>query len=309
MRLHLALSLILAIPFGFATACPIVDITGMVWPVVEASATQSPSEQASAFRSGPIDAYPTLFAESVLGSGSAATLDGDAVRTLARLRDHRDEVLGTAHRLREILPAASRRFANAFPDFRCDFPIYLTVSLGHFDGAGRVVGGRPALVFGVDAIGESEDQLPVFVAHELFHRYHFQVAGFSDDPGERQAIWRSLWAEGLATYVSARLNPDRPLSDALIYPADLQERGTPLMAQMARDLLRNDKPDKALYRTYFLADARDGPIPPRAGYLVGYKVAEMLESRYGLAGLAHLKGKKLKDEIDRCLKDLAGPKP
>jgi hypothetical protein len=32
----------------------------------------------------------------------------------------------------------------------------------------------------------------------------------------------------------------------------------------------------------------------------------MLEPRYGLAGLAHLKGSKLKAEIDRCLKTLAG---
>jgi hypothetical protein len=300
-----ALALAFAVPLWFAAACPIIDATGVVWPVVDSSATQSPAEQAAAFRAGPIDAFPALFTGSVLGSDSAATLDGDAVRTLARLRDHRDEVQAKARRLRDALPGVTRRFADALPDFRCDFPIYLTVSLGHFDGAGRVVGGKPALVFGVDAIGESEDQLAVFVTHELFHRYHFQAAGFSDDPGDRQPIWRTLWAEGLATYVSARLNPDRPLSDALIYPADLHERGMPLMARMAHDLLRDAKPDKALYRTYFLADAREGPIPPRAGYLVGYQVAKMLEPRYGLAGLAHLKGRKLKDEIDRCLRELA----
>jgi hypothetical protein len=74
------------------------------------------------------------------------------------------------------------------------------------DGAGRDVGGRPSLVFGVDTIAQfwMPQTLPIFLSHELFHRYHFQAAGFSDDLAERDLIWRSLWAEGLATYVSAR---------------------------------------------------------------------------------------------------------
>ncbi len=64
------------------------------------------------------------------------------------------------------------RCKASFPDFICDFPIYLMISLGHMDGAGRVVGGIPALVLGVDSIDgiETPAQRPIFFAHELFHR-------------------------------------------------------------------------------------------------------------------------------------------
>ena len=81
-------------------------------------------------------------------------------------------------------------------------------------------------MLGVDTIAQFETpaSLPVFLSHELFHRYHFQAAGFSDDLAERDLIWRSLWAEGLATYVSARLNPSNPLSDALIVPRRTSRR-------------------------------------------------------------------------------------
>jgi uncharacterized protein YjaZ len=150
--------------------------------------------------------------------------------------------------------------------------------------------------------------MPVFFTHELFHRYNYRVAGFSDDPGDRQPIWRTLWAEGLATYVSAELNPGRPLSDAMIFPPDLAERAAPQIKRLARALRDNGAPNPRLYARYFeLSDAKDG-IPPRAGYYVGYRVASLAAREYSLYQLAHLRGPALYRSINRWLDELVDGK-
>jgi uncharacterized protein YjaZ len=184
------------------------------------------------------------------------------------------------------------------------------ISLGHMDGAGRVVGTSPALVLGVEMIDriETPAQMPVFFAHELFHRYNYRVAGFSDDPGDHQPIWRTLWAEGLATYVSAKLNPDRPLSDAMLFPPDLAERAAPQIERLARALRDNDAPNPGLYAEYFEVGSTKSGIPPRAGYYVGYRVASLAAREYSLYRLAHLRGPALHRDINRWLDELVNGK-
>ncbi len=246
-----------------------------------------------------------------LPSGSA--LD---TKVLAELKTAHEgaQWLKTDESVRAAIPSIAAQFVTVFPDFRCDFTVYTTVSFGALDGAGRIVAGRPALVLGVDAISsfETPSQLPVFVTHEFFHRYHFQVAGFSDDLAERDLIWRSLWAEGLATYVSAKLNPSNSLGDALLLPRDLEARAQPYLPIMAAELLASlDRSDAGTFFKFFgyrdQAAERAG-WPSRSGYYLGYLIAENLGRTHSLAELAHLKGPTLRAEIERTLSALAEPR-
>ncbi len=68
--------------------------------------------------------------------------------------------------------------------------------------------GQAHMLFGVDAIAilHGPEDMPSFFAHELFHIYHRQVMG-ARLPDPDSVTWWSLWEEGLATYVSQRLNP------------------------------------------------------------------------------------------------------
>jgi hypothetical protein len=289
-----------------AATCRVIDATADFWPLVEQSAKATPAEQAAAFRADVIARFPELYTRDVLGTDDSRQLDEEAVAALAATRRSRLHARQTEQTLLREIPGYIARFGKSFPDFHCDFPIYLMISLGHMDGAGRVVSARPALVLGLDMIDriETAAQMPVFFAHELFHRYHYQVAGFSDDPGDRQPIWRTLWAEGLATYVSAELNPARPLSDAMIFPPDLAERAAPQIEGLARALRDNDAPNPSLYAEYFEAgDAKNG-ISPRAGYYVGYRVASLAAREYSLYRLAHLHGPALHRDINRWLDEL-----
>jgi hypothetical protein len=213
--------------------------------------------------------------------------------------------------LQRALAETTERFAKALPDFRCDFVVHIAPTFGRMDGAGRVVGGQPALVLGPDVLAsyQTPAQLPVFLAHELFHRYHFAAAGFSDDLAERDVTWRTLWAEGLATYASARLNPERPLADALLLPRDLAERATPLLPTLARELgAKLDDIDPPTFARFFEggdASAKARGWPDRSGYYLGYLVAERLGQRRTLPELAHLQGPALRREIGDALAALA----
>jgi len=298
-----SLSCLIALPTAAAAGCRVIDATEGFWPLAARGA------DAATFRAEVIAKFPELYTRDVLGADDPRALDKEAAAALAGARRDHLHARVIAETLARDIPQYVSRFEKSFPDFRCNFPIYLMISLGHMDGAGRVVDGKPALVLGVDVIDrmESPEQIPVFFAHELFHRYHFEAAGFSDDPGERQAIWRTLWAEGLATYVSAQLNPGRPLADAMIFPRDLAERAAPQIRRLARALHDNDAPNPKLYASYFETSSIDGQragIPPRAGYYVGYRVAALAARKHRLNELAHLRGPALHRDINRWLDEL-----
>jgi hypothetical protein len=291
-----------------AGTCPIVDAIAPLAAIAVATAGESNAEQLAAYRRALIDAHPGLYAQQVLGLKPGPVMDRKILASLAEARTARDRNTLIV-RLRAQIAATSRGFARVFPDFRCNFPIYLTDSLGQLDGAGRVVDGRPALVIGVPQL---ERELPsvslrVFLNHEFFHRYHFEAAGFSDDPGENQQIWRALWAEGLATYVSKVLTPGATTPEALL-SAHLEERARPLMPQLAADLLAGmDRIDPELFAEYFTSGPAAGRhgLPARSGYYVGYIVAGRLAEHHSLAALAHLEGAALHAEIAGALRELA----
>ena len=281
----------------------IVDATGGFWPIAQQSGNMTSADQAAAFKKMVVSKFPELYTEQMLGMKNGQTFDAKIIKTFAKARSNEFRGQFIIRELVRELPAYIMHFKETFPDFRCDFPIYLMVSLGYFDGAGQIVAGHPALVFGVDTIAEIEtlESLPVFATHELFHRYHFQSAGFSDDPGDKQAIWRTLWAEGLATYVSAKLNPTRPLADAMIFPRELAEQAAPIIKRLAHALRSNDAAAPALYAEYFEGDG----VPPRSGYYVGYRIAEMAAENHTLYELAHLSGPTLHQAINDSLDQLA----
>jgi hypothetical protein len=241
-------------------------------------------------------------------------LNAKALATMREAREH-PEWAEADKRLTLAVPEFATRFVMVFPDFRCDFPVYLTASFGFLDGAGRIVAGRPSLVVGVDTVSkiESVAQLPMFFSHELFHRYHYQAAGFSDDLSEKNLIWKTLWAEGLATYISAKLNPSNSLADALFLPQDLEARSRPLVskiaAQLAADLDRVDSKNYGKFFQYGDPEAERLGWPSRSGYYVGYLLARDLARRHTLAELPHLNGPSLRQEIGEALRRFAASAP
>jgi hypothetical protein len=286
----------------------IVNLMPRFWKAVAASGYQPPAQQVKSFRNIMGINATDLYSKTGLGFDSSDQLDQAILKSLANAREHSAEMHDAGDLLLRALPTCIRKFKRMFPDFSPTFPVYILVSLGQLDGAGRVIDGKPSLVLGVDNITSefSPRILTIFLDHELFHRYHYQVAGFSDDKGNRELIWRALWAEGLATYVSTLLNPPATLQDGLFVPRDLVQKAGPILPDLAAEISRKlDEVDEHLFAKFFLYQPSTGALPSRSGYYVGARIAEMLAKQRSLFELAHMQPETVRSKIGDILAIMA----
>jgi hypothetical protein len=209
-------------------------------------------------------------------------------------------------RFEEQRASIQTKFLNAFPDFDVSRArVYLMLSLFRFDG--KIPHDNPRmLLLGLDGLAKfhgAEAPLPVILSHELFHVYHFQVNPLPTDIDEIQ-LYRLIWQEGLATYVSQMLNPDASLANVLL-DARLAEEGPKFVPMVAHSLLpeleSTDDATTALYLSY----RRGGLIPARMGYLIGYEIAKRVAAIHPVTELARLRGWSLQVLVRREMQFLA----
>jgi hypothetical protein len=283
------------------TGCQVVDLMPQFWKALDGQ------DAAAKLRATVVDQYPDLYNDDYVSVPLGAKWEELVRRDRAYVDGHRSEVQEaegylTAH-VRQYMDA----FRGTFPDYRCDFVFYIAPSFGRMDGAAGFVKGQHRIVFAPDVIPRYHklSQLKVLIDHETFHIYHHQatsVFGASADavPPTEEA----LWGEGLATFVSWRMNPGVSLDIALLQPG-IPEGASPHLAAIARDLLQHlQEKDEATYNHYFVASRQPEGYPPRAGYYVGFLIAQKLALRYTLPELAKLKGRQLTDVITQELREL-----
>jgi hypothetical protein len=244
-----------------------------------------------------------LFGVDALGFGSDEQLNKAILRSIKTAQTQRSSFTEKEHAFRKQLPSLVERFRAALPEFRRDFTIYLLPSLDRLDGAGRKVDGVPALLFGVDLIVSIHDssEIPVFVDHELFHRYHFQASQMSDDDTEHDVFWKALWVEGLATYASKMLNPKVPLGAALMDPtlAPAARRVFPTLIYECEAEL--DEKNHQAFSRFFLYHGAGAYPPSRSGYYIGFLAAQVLGQNLSLSELAHLNVSEAHDRLRKVL--------
>lgn len=208
----------------------------------------------------------------------------------------------------QLYAGHATRFRNAFPDFdRARAPIYLMPSLSSFDGHLSPWGARLPLFIGADGLvryhGATPD-LAVFLDHESFHLYQSQIAPeamMNPSP----PVYASLWIEGVATYVSERLNPAAALLHVLLDDTRLADADAATKRAIAAAMLDalDSTSDEDASR-FFSAGAK-GPLPARGGYLVGLEVARRIGRDMPLAQLPRLQGAPLRQRVARELAALA----
>ena len=290
-----------------ATRCRVVNLMPPFWRFWDAAKDQPQSAQLLLFDEMVVKEHPEVYRESVLSVGSdAPDLKAQIANFLRGAPANITAMRKLSDSLEGDLPLYLIDFQKTFPDFACQNSIYFLVSLGAFDGAVRPVHGYPELLFGVDVIARihPQDELGAFFDHELFHMYHRQITGMGGIMGD--PLYRALWEEGLATYVSGVLNPRLSESAILGRPEDLAARAKPLLSQIARELLQNmDSTSPDLYQTFFLGNSARKDIPPRSGYYVGLLIARKLGQSHSLQQLAKMNGESLRSTIRRMLQKMA----
>jgi hypothetical protein len=258
------------------------------------------AEQAAAFRTTVAAGFPAFYGlERYHGERTQEQQDkliAGAVKNFPAIRE------GYEHKTQQFeaeLPRYIASFQAWFPDYVPATEIYVLHSLGEMDGGTRTFGDKYYLIFGIDGMvryhGTGRES--AFFHHELFHTYHRQAIRECDE--DETPVWASLWAEGLATYVSKAMNPDSNDVELLLdFPG--------AMAQQTRKVLPSsfahleqvlEKTDPKVSGALFSTGKDDTGLPPRRGYYLGYLVAERAAKKYEVRELAKFDCKKAHEVV------------
>jgi hypothetical protein len=179
------------------------------------------------------------------------------------------------------------------------------VSLFRFDG--KIPHDNPSALFlaldGLAKFHGANVRLDVILSHELFHLYHFQVNPLPAEIDEIP-LYRQIWQEGLATYVSGCLNLGASLADVLLDP-QLARDGPKYVPAVARTLLTQLEAADDETTARYLFYRRGSQTPSRMGYLVGYDIVAHLAPTRSLKELSRLRGRRLLHLIKDEMRQLA----
>ncbi|KPF76515.1 hypothetical protein IP88_06540 [alpha proteobacterium AAP81b] len=293
--------------FGSVAAAPpaIIDLTGDFTRIAHESEGLPAATRVARFKAAMATRIPGFYDAARVGA-PVAEYDSYIARALERFPAIEAKFTARAAAVAGQLAAAQADFARTFPDSGAQDqpapPTYLLHSLGEMDGGTREIGGRTVLVFGADVIArvhrDDANERPFF-QHELFHVYH--------EPrfGTCKANWCSLWEEGMATYVAARLNPGARDDELLLPAADMAKIAADLPAAICamRPLLISES--QADYRKLFNGGSSLSGLPERSGYFVGYLVAQKLGAGRSLPELAAWSPAEARARIFAVLDELA----
>ncbi|HEY6482035.1 MAG TPA: hypothetical protein VIY54_00755 [Steroidobacteraceae bacterium] len=301
--LILSYAALVPVAMGAERTCKVIDLMPEFWRSLASA------DSAARMRATLIDRYPQLYNEQYVSVPAGAKWAELLARDRTYSEAHRTEVDLAEHYLQKNVTPIMQNFARWFADYRCDFTFYIAPSFGRMDGSAAFIQGEHRIIFAPDVIPRYHRvaDLKVLIDHETFHVYHHQVTGtYGASAAAVPTILQALWSEGLATFVSWRMNPGVSLDTALLQPG-IPAGARPHLPEIARALLaRLDDADEPLYARYFEAGKQPAGYPPRAGYYVGVLIVQALSSRYTLAQLAHLHGPALRAEVVARLEKMAG---
>ena len=291
-------------PANAATNCTFVDLMPAYW---QAMAAKDPAAQ---MRTAVVDPHPDLYNDKFVHLPAGAKWQDELSHEKTYADAHQPEISAATQYLAANVPHYMRAFQQTFADFRCDFTFYIAPSFAHMDGAATSANGRHLIIFAPDVIPRLHklNDLKVLIDHETFHVYHHQASGvFGVDESAVPTIESALWSEGLATFVSWRMNPDVSLDIALLQPG-IPEGARPHLPAIATELLAHlEERDESTYARFFEGGKAPDGYPARSGYYVGVLIAQNLSKRYSLDQLAHLKGSVVHAALVSELQQLSRP--
>ena len=232
--------------------------------------------------------------------------EGYDFRILTQLKTYpgrRAETLAFSRQFNKLFIPARHRFEAAFGPVTTRQPAFLIDSMGELDGGTRELNGKYTMLFGADVIAEFHGgkSLDAFFYHELFHLYH------EPSLANCMTLWCSLWAEGLATYVSSRLDPGASDDELVlnlprpIRPA-VEANKKRAVCEVA---LRLDSTAYDDFSALFQGDDNLPGLPARAGYYIGYLVAADIGQSHNLKSMARMGLAEAKPLVEASLRRMA----
>lgn len=231
--------------------------------------------------------------------------DERVLKNLKAYPENREGILNVSRQFSVLITPAKASFERAFGPVSSPQPVYLLHSLGEMDGGTRddLTSRKATLIFGADGIFKyhGDHDLTPFFHHELFHVYHVPLMTACD------AVWCSLWEEGLATYVASSLNPEAGEAALMLdQPAPIKpvvDANRPAAICAVVPLLDSEKEED--YAPLFYGGKHLPNFPARMGYYIGYLVVADVGKARTLKELAALTPAQVRPLIDRSLASMA----
>jgi hypothetical protein len=296
-----------------AQVCPYENLMPEFADFVAATGDLAPPARAVAFVERFAAKHPDFYSEQMFGSREKLTQRAERLFDPQRAPKFQglrpltlDDVLATGRTVTADYGRMEATFRKAFPDYRCETPISFGISLYMFDGnQSSETPGKSRMRFGVEMISalHPAQELPAFFHHELFHIYQAQVIGANVPTGAVQPVSWALWNEGLATYVSWKLNPTLTAPEIFWMPRDMEAQLQSKLAEAAR-LMLPDLDGHEGYGRWFTGGSNPPGLPERSGYYLGYLMAKRLD-RGDLAALARMPPDQVAVEARKFLESLA----
>ena len=269
----------------------------------DATASLPEAERVAAFRKRFDTLFPGFY-EPADGQ-SEEQFNASVARALSTFPDIRARYEQTERDFPRAYAAGIRHFRAQFPGFRPTMPVWFVHSLGRMDGGTRTLRDHNVMIFGADVIARIHDSHDIgpFLDHEMFHVENAQWFKDCD------AMWCSLWQEGLATYAASVMNPgaddhqlmlDQPAPIRAKVDADWRKA----LCLTQRDLLSTDH--KVYARYFFARQDPDRTFPARWGYYVGYRIMQQLGKDRTLRALDHLGNGPARALLAQELKKMVG---
>jgi len=283
-------------------APPVHNIAGDFAATWDSTQNLPMAERVAAFRKNVASKYPEFYSASRLNV-TEQVYDEHIAKFIDRFGPIREDYLDVAKNFGDEMPRHMASFSKTFPDFRLTTPTWLVHSFGEMDGGTRDYGNRTDLIFGADMmvkLHHKEDLAPLF-HHELFHVYHGERFDCASD-----AMWTSLWREGLATYVSQVIHPNASESELLLdFPKGMATATRARLPESWDHLAKVlDVSDSATSLELFSTKAGNSSLPSRRGYYLGYLVAKEAGKTRDLVTLANMKCEPVHDLIRSTVRQM-----
>ncbi len=198
-----------------------------------------------------------------------------------------------------------KKFKTHFNSLDFNFSTYAMPS-PKFDGIfGSLRQSGATLAFGIDSIALSDKKIGVIISHELAHLYHLKGV-WCDSKSNFYNITISLWADGLATYISSLLNPglnvEYILSDKNL--ANISRKDIGWLIQKFIQDAENSSRDVKMKWFYIGGKKLRKDLPYRCGYLLGLIVMRELAKSNNLNKILNTKHIYVHERVITTLENL-----
>jgi len=259
------------------------------------------------FKTTIVPRFPQFYGpERYAGKITEAERDAQLAKAFAGFPAIRSAYIKKVANFTQDLPRHIATFRAAFPDYSASTDIWFLHSLGEMDGGTRTLDGKNFFIFGADVMvqvhGDGDEA--AFFHHELFHDY--QALNCNGGP-----VWAGVWEEGLATYVSKRLNPQATDAELLLdLPHGLVPDTRRQMRRALDDLLAKlDSTDGDAVAGLFQRRGDKTGLPARRAYYLGYLVAEEVGKTMSMREMAKLDCAAVRPVVVAALERLRSAQP